>query len=51
MSAEKKIMRIVAGGALIGSLIGYCLTLPYVTICALVCLAISGVGMMVVERR
>ncbi|MFQ9697427.1 MAG: hypothetical protein ACLRY5_11410 [Zhenhengia sp.] len=49
MNSEKKIMRVVTGGTLIGSLIGYFLALPYVIVCGLVCFAISGVGMVVSE--
>ena len=51
MSLEKKMMRFVTGGALIGSLVGYFLGLPYVTVCALVCFSISGIGIMLMEKE
>lgn len=51
MSSEKKIMRFVTGGALIGMLIGYFFVLPYVAVCSIACFAIAGVGMMISEKE
>lgn len=51
MEREEKMMGFMTVAAIISSLMGYFLALPYVTICAVVCLAISGVGMMISQKK
>lgn len=50
MSPEKKIMLSIIVGSLIGTLGGYFATLPYVLAGSLICLVISGVGIVFPEK-
>lgn len=50
MSSEKKIMLTIIVGSLVGALGGYFVTLPYVLAGSLICLAISGVGIILSKR-